>query len=55
MNMDEHLFLKGQRVITPEGQGEVIDAIGDHIVVKLDKGATQTFASNDLQDNKSAG
>jgi hypothetical protein len=23
--MDEHLFLKGQRVITPEGEGEVVD------------------------------
>ena len=55
MNMDEHLFLKGQRVITPEGEGEVIDAIGDHIVVKLDKGTTQTFAYDDLQDNTSAG
>lgn len=53
--MDEHLFLKGQRVITPEGEGEVIDAIGDHIVVKLDQGATQTFASDELQDDTSAG
>jgi len=44
--MDEHLFLKGQRVITPEGEGEVTDAIGDKIVVKLDSGATQTFPSD---------
>lgn len=53
--MDEHLFLKGQRVITPEGEGEVVDAIGDNIVVKLDNGQTQTFPSDDLQDNNSAG
>ncbi len=53
--MDEHLFLKGQRVITPEGEGEVIDAIGDHIVVKLDKGQTQTFPTDNIQDNNSAG
>jgi hypothetical protein len=53
--MDEHLFLKGQRVISPEGEGEVVDAIGDQIVVKLDKGQTQTFPSDDLQDNNSAG
>jgi hypothetical protein len=53
--MDEHLFLKGQRVITPEGEGEVVDAIGDNIVVKLDSGQTQTFPSDDLQDNNSAG
>lgn len=53
--MDEHLFLKGQRVITPEGEGEVVDAVGDNIVVKLDNGHTQTFPSGDLQDNNSAG
>ncbi|MCC8424732.1 hypothetical protein [Mucilaginibacter sp. UR6-11] len=52
--MDEHLFLKGQRVITPEGKGEVVDAIGDKIVVKLDKDATQAFASGELTDNNSA-
>ena len=50
--MDEHLFLKGQRVITPEGEGEVVDAIGDKIVVKLDNGHTQNFSSDDLEDNK---
>ena len=53
--MDEHLFLKGQRVISPEGEGEVIDAIGDKIVVKLDKGGTQTFRSDELTDNNDAG
>ena len=53
--MDEHLFLKGQRVITPEGEGEVVDAIGDHIEVKLDKGETQTFPSAALTDNNDAG
>ncbi len=53
--MDEHLFLKGQRVITPDGEGEVVDAIGDKIEVKLDNGQTRTFASDDLQDNNSAG
>ena len=53
--MNEQLFLKGQRVITPIGEGEVIDAIGDSIEVKLDNGETQTFPSNDIQDNNSAG
>jgi hypothetical protein len=55
IGMDEHLFLKGQRVISPEGEGEVVDAIGDKIVVKLDKGETQTFPSDDLTDNNDAG
>ena len=54
-HMDEHLFLKGQRVITPEGEGEVVDAVGDKIEVKLDSGRTQTFTSDVLQDNNSAG
>lgn len=53
--MNEHLFLKGQRVITPKGEGEVTDAIGDNIEVKLDSGETLTFPSDDLQDNNSAG
>ncbi|MEO3407601.1 hypothetical protein AAFN85_27025 [Mucilaginibacter sp. CAU 1740] len=54
--MDEHLFLKGQRVITKEGEeGEVVDASGDRISVKLDSGVTKEFPSDDLQDNNSAG
>lgn len=53
--MDEHLFLFGQRVITPHGEGEVVESIGDKIVVKLDNGHTETFPADDLQDNNSAG
>ena len=53
--MDEHLFLKVQRVISPDGEGEVVDAIGDNITVKLDKGKTETFPSDDLEDDNSAG
>jgi hypothetical protein len=53
--MDEHLFLKGQRVISEKGEGEVVDAIGDEIIVKLDSGETETFRYTDLQDNNDAG
>ncbi|WP_154402387.1 hypothetical protein [Mucilaginibacter endophyticus] len=53
--MNERQFLKGQRVITPEGHGEVIDAIGEKVTVKLDNGTTATYAADDLQDNFSAG
>lgn len=53
--MNEQLFLKGQRVLTPAGEGEVIDAIGDKIVVKLDNGKTETFPSDEVQDNSNAG
>lgn len=53
--MDEHLFLKGQRVLTPQGEGEVADTIGDKVIVKLDNGHTETFSSDDVHDNNSAG
>lgn len=53
--MDEHLFLKGQRVISKKGEGEVVDAVGDEIVVKLDSGETLSFPSAELQDNNDAG
>ncbi len=53
--MNEHLFLMGQRVVTPEGGGEVVDTIGDKIVVKLDNGHTQTFPADDVHDDTSAG
>ena len=53
--MDEHLFLMGQRVSTPAGKGEVADTIGDKIVVKLDNGHTQTFPSDEVQDDSNAG
>lgn len=53
--MNEDLFLKGQRVITPEGKGEVTDAVGTSISVKLDSGDTKKFNSEDLQDDNNAG
>jgi hypothetical protein len=53
--MNEHLFLKGQRVITSEGNGEVMDAIGDQIQVKLDNGEIKYFLSDDLTDDNDAG
>jgi hypothetical protein len=53
--MDEHLFLKGQRVISPKGEGEVVDSIGNKITVKLDNGETEVFPSDELEDNSSAG
>jgi preprotein translocase subunit YajC len=46
---------KGQRVITPEGPGEVIEITGDEILVKLDSGQTKTFPSAEVEDDSSAG
>jgi hypothetical protein len=42
-------------VISPEGEGEVVDAIGDKIDVKLDNGTTKTFYWDELTDNNDAG
>jgi len=53
--MNEDLFLKGQRVITPDGDGEVVDSIGHTISVKLDSGDTKDFDAEELRDNNSAG
>lgn len=53
--MNEYLFLKGQRVKSAQGEGEVIDSLGDKIVVKLDSGVVQTFNSNELADDSDAG
>ena len=53
--MNEQLFLKGQRVDTPKGEGEVVDATGNEIEVKLDSGGTITFQSDEVEDNNSAG
>lgn len=54
-NMNEQLFLKGQRVVTPDGEGEVIEAIGNNITVKLDRGDQQIYPSGELQDDSDAG
>ncbi|PWK77208.1 hypothetical protein LX99_03018 [Mucilaginibacter oryzae] len=53
--MNEQEFLKGQRVVTPDGQGEVTDAIGDKVTVKLDSGTDKVYPADDLQDDSSAG
>jgi hypothetical protein len=47
--------LKGQRVITPDGKGEVVECIGDDVKVKLDTGEIKTYPSGDLEDDNSAG
>lgn len=53
--MNEQEFLKGQRVITPDGHGEVTDAISDKVTVKLDSGTNKVYQADDLQDDSIAG
>jgi hypothetical protein len=47
--------MKGQRIISPDGQGEVLEIIGDKVVVKLDSGEVRTYASADIEDDSNAG
>jgi hypothetical protein len=53
--MNNTALLKGQRITSPEGPGEVIEIIGDKVVVKLDNGKTKTFLSDDVSDDSNAG
>jgi myosin-like protein len=53
--MNESVYPKGQKICSPEGPGEVIEIIGDKVVVKLDNGETKTFPSDDIADDSSAG
>jgi hypothetical protein len=53
--VDSPALPKGQRVTSPEGPGEVIELIGDKVVVKLDNGETKTFPSGELVDESSPG
>lgn len=48
-------LLKGQRVISPDGPGEVIETIGDKVIVGLDNGETSTYPLAEVADNSSAG
>jgi len=49
------LVLKGQRITSPGGPGEVIETIGDKVIVKLDIGQTSAYPSAEVADNSNAG
>ncbi|MDN3551207.1 hypothetical protein [Mucilaginibacter aquaedulcis] len=40
---------------TPDGKGEVLEATGDQVEVKLDNGETKKYPSDDIADDSSAG
>jgi hypothetical protein len=48
-------LLKGQRITSPGGPGEVIETIGDKVVVQLDSGETSTYSSDEVSDDSNAG
>ena len=55
INMANTALLKGQRVASPEGPGEVLETIGDKVVVKLDSGNNVEYPSDEITDESSAG
>jgi hypothetical protein len=48
-------YVKGQKVLTPSGEGFVENIKGNQITVKLQSGESQTFADSDLEDDSDAG
>ena len=53
--MSNTKFQEGQRVITPEGEGEVISVNGNQIKVKLNSGETRIYSADKLSDDSDAG
>ena len=48
-------FEAGQRVITPDGEGEVVSVSGETIKVKLNSGTEKTYPADKLSDDSDAG
>jgi preprotein translocase subunit YajC len=46
---------KGQKVITPDGEGIVEEIIAEKITVKLSNGQLKTYNSGQLEDDSDAG
>lgn len=53
--MNNSGFVKGQKVISPAGEGMVAEISGDQITVKLETGETESFDESDLEDDSDAG
>lgn len=48
-------YVKGQKVITPSGNGFVEKVEGDKVSVKLESGDIEIFTESDLEDDSDAG
>ena len=46
---------KGQKVLTPDGQGLVEEIIGDKITVKLYTGELTTYPADQIEDDSDQG
>jgi len=48
-------FQKGQKVLTPEGEGLIEEIIGEEIIVRLNSGGVKTFNAAQLEDDADQG
>ncbi len=48
-------FQKGQKVITPDGEGLIEEIIGEEIKVKLNSGSVRSYNSGQLEDDSDQG
>jgi len=48
-------FQKGQKVLTPDGQGLIEEIIGEKITVKLDSGELTTYPADKIEDDSDQG
>jgi hypothetical protein len=48
-------FQKGQKVLTPEGEGLIEEIRGEEILVKLNTGNVKSFTTDQLEDNSDQG
>lgn len=48
-------YVRGQKVITPSGEGQVLDVAGGQVTVQLTEGGEETFPELDLEDDSDAG
>jgi hypothetical protein len=48
-------FQKGQKVLTPEGEGLIEEIIGEDIIVKLNSGDEKSFSEDQIEDDSDQG
>ena len=55
MPENKNNFEKGQRVISPDGEGEVLELSGNTVKVRLNTGEIRTYNAEHLSDDADAG
>ena len=55
MIAQEKKFEAGQRVISPDGEGEVVSQHNSEVKVKLNNGEVKTYLAEKISDDSDAG